>query len=105
MPLLMPREILIWKSIVNQPLVRPAILLGDVGIVDLLVQSENVVHVSDTEQSAGQEVKNSCEDLALVKTVNAKPPDEGQQHPRLVVIDRPRAKTIIGFPIHGRNQE
>lgn len=82
-----------------------ALQLSVVSLADLRVESPIIVKNAESKQADRQEVKQTGHPFALVKTVNAKDPQEGQQYPGNRIIDGAGDKSPVRGSIHGRNQE
>ena len=92
----------------SSPIFLPVVrLLGvlHVDFFDLLVQGQGVVHVTDTKESAGEQVQNAGEDLSHVEAVDTKETEEQMETPGNGVIDPSRLITSVCLLGHAGNQE
>src|SRR5690606_2187629 len=65
-------------------------------LAELRIQRPVVVDDSDEEQAAGQQIEDAGNPLAHVEPMDAEDAEERQQHPRDVVVLRPRSEAPIG---------
>lgn len=79
--------------------------LAVIFFADLGIQGPEIVDPADSEEAAGEQVKNARNYFSQVKTVDAKQPEEGEQDPGDRVVGLSGFKTQVGLAIHRWNEE
>ncbi len=93
-----------WKFVLAEPCTENSDR-AKIQFLDLAIQGQGVVDVTESQQSTGAEKENACEDLAHVNSVDTEEPQKNVQQPGDTLINSSVVVTPLSLFRHRLDKE